>query len=467
MLWSSVEVLLLVLLLTRALLGGVFAAPALAADAPPALVQTDAVTTTLPNGLVLIVESQPRTDLVALHLKYGVGSRDQAAGQGGCAHLFEHLMFEGSGHVPQNAFDEWLTAAGGDNNAWTSTDETAYHMTFPSGALDLGLFLESDRMGFLGGGLTAENLKNQQDVVLRERAQGYADPHGRDWDAMVSALYPEGHPYHSPVIGTEDDIRAFSLDSTRSFWEAHYRPRNGVLAIVGNVEPAGARQAAERWFSDIPDKGPASVRAATPELPPRRVDTYLEDAVEDWTVYLTWPGPERFSADEAALETLMAVLSGGRGTRLDDTLYYKGGLATEVWAAFYGGDIGGPIIISAVAPKPKLTKLTKKIEAEIAGIIAHPPTEAELQRARVALSSQLQDQLEEPAGRANWLADCQAAFGHPDCMAELWTRYQKVTSADVVAVAQRWLVADRRVSLSVIPQGRGGALPGAAPVEIK
>ncbi len=443
------------------------AAAALAADQAPALLRTDAVVTTLPNGLTLVVEEQRRTDLVALHLKYGVGSRDEGPGQGGCAHLFEHLMFEGSAHVPQNAFDTWLTAAGGDNNAWTSNDETAYHMTFPSGASELALFLESDRMGFLGGGLTAENLKNQQDVVLRERAQGYAEPHGRDWDALMTVLYPEGHPYHSPVIGTEADIRAFSLDSTRAFWESHYRTRNGVLALVGNLAVADAQALAGRWFSDVPDKGAASQRTPMIELPPRRVDTYLEDAVEDWTIYLTWPGPQRFTKDEAALDILTAVLSGGRGTRLDDALYYDTGLATEVWAGFYSGDLGGPIIVSATVPKSKLKKVTKKIEAEIADLIAHPPTEQELARARVARASQLQDQLEEPEGRATWLADCQAYTGRPGCMVEVWERWQSVTSADVVAAAERWLSADRRVSLSVVPQGQGGALPGASLVELR
>jgi len=443
-------------------------APALAAGAiPPALLQTSAVTTTLPDGLVLVVEEQRRTDVVALHLKVNVGSRDQAPGEGGCAHLFEHLMFEGSAHVPNNAFDTWLTAVGGDSNAWTSEDETAYHMTFPAGATSLGLFLESDRMAFLGGGLTAENLKNQQDVVLRERAEGYARPHGRDWDAISSLLFPEGHPYHSPVIGTEGDIRAFSLDATKNFWNHHYGPKNSVLALVGNLSVADAESAAARWFEDVPAEAPAPPRAGFQELAPRRVDAYLEDAVEDWTLYLVWPGPARFTKDEAALDLLISMLSGGRGTRLDDALYYKGGLASEVWGEFYAGDLGGPFVLSATTPKAQLPKIEAAIQKEIAGLIANPPSERELERARVARTSELLSQLERPEDRANWLADCQATTGHPGCMTEVWQRYQDVTSADVVEAARHWLSDDRRVSLSVIPTGKGGALPGATLVELK
>lgn len=438
-----------------------------AGTSTPELFKTGATVTTLPNGLTVVVEEQRRTDVVALHLRYGVGSRDQGAGQGGTAHLFEHLMFEGSAHVPQNMFDTWLTTAGGQNNAWTSSDETAYHMTFPSGALDLGLFLESDRMGFLDAGLTEENLKNQQDVVLRERAEGYAAPHGRDWDALTVLLYPEGHPYHSPVIGTEADIRGFSLEATQAFWQAHYRPRNAVLAVVGNVSAEAAVSAVSRWFGDVPDPGPATPRGTAPSMPDRATNGLLEDAVEDWTLYVAWPGPTRFSAEEPALDLLMEVLSGGRGTRLDDALYYEGKLATEVWGGFFSGDLGGPILLVATAPKPSLKKIAKKMDRLLDEIARTPPTPAELERARIALLSGLLDQLEEPAGRANWLADCQAAFGRPDCLPELWSRFQAVTPEDVSKAAATWMVDARRVTLSVVPQDKGGALPGAERVELR
>lgn len=445
-----------------------FVAAALAQppSATPPLFQSNATVSKLPNGLTVVIEEQRRTDVVALHLRYGVGSRDQAAGEGGCAHLFEHLMFEGSEHVPTNAFDEWLTSAGGSNNAWTSYDETAYHMTFPSGALDLALFLESDRMGFLAPGLTAENLKNQQDVVLRERAEGYSAPHGRDWDALGVLLWPQDHPYHDPIIGTERDIRGFTLDATRNFHSQHYRASNGVLALVGNVDTAEALGALTRWFGDVPDAGPATERQRPAPLPDRAAKGYLEDGVEDWSVMMAWPGPERFAEDSAAIDLLMYVLSDGRGTRLDDALYYKGKLATEVYGFYYPGDLGGPIALYASTPSPRLDMVAAVMEKTVTSLLTSPPTEAELARARSRMKSSLLAQLEEPESRANWLADCQYYFGTPECLPRVWERYEAVTSADLSRVAATWLTPQRAVSLSIVPTGKGGALAGASLVEL-
>src|SRR5690606_22718507 len=199
--WSLREVPLVWMMLARV---------ALAGSGPFAV---DASVHTLDNGLVVILEEDHRTDQVALHLHYGVGARDELPGEYGCAHLFEHVMFEGSANVGPNQFDALLTGAGGWNNAYTSEDETAYYLALPSGALDLALFLESDRMAFLDAGLTQGNLENQQAVVLQERDQGYAEPNGRDFDALTRLAFPEGHPYHHPVIGTVDDVSGFRLDA--------------------------------------------------------------------------------------------------------------------------------------------------------------------------------------------------------------------------------------------------------------
>ncbi|MEZ4238392.1 MAG: insulinase family protein [Myxococcota bacterium] len=179
-------------------------------------------------------------------------------------------MFEGSADVPVDKFDEWLSAGGGDNNAYTSADETAYVMSFPSGALDLALFLESDRMGFLDAGLTAENLENQQKVVLQERAESYAEPNGRDSDAMDRLSWPDGHTYHHPVIGTVADVEGFTLEGVRGFWGAHYRPSNAVLAIVGNFDADEALARVRHWFSDVLDRGGPSSGPRRPCAAARR-----------------------------------------------------------------------------------------------------------------------------------------------------------------------------------------------------
>ncbi|MFT4625500.1 MAG: zinc protease [Myxococcota bacterium] len=435
-----------------------------AADDPFAL---SPKSTVLPNGLTVFVEPDTRTDTVALHLHYGVGARDEVEGEQGCAHLFEHLMFEGSASVPTNKFDEWLTAAGGWNNAYTSHDETAYHMAFPSGALDLALFLESDRMGFLDAGLNQENVENQQKVVLQERAEGYAEPNGRDWDALDRLTWPVGHPYHVPVIGTVADIEGFQIDAVRGFWKKHYRPRNAVLAIVGNVDPDVALERVRHWFSDVPDPGEPLARVSEPPVwtPPAERHGVLEDDVEERTLWLVWPTVPIGHEDEPALDVLGYVLSYGRGTRLDEKLELKG-IATGNDAFLYTGDIGGQFIVYASSERTPLAKLDKVVHKEIAKVAKSPPGDAEVERAVKAVKAYLLSAIEDPVDRSQWIVDCHRLRGTPDCLGAEYARYAAVTPEDVSRVAAQYLTKDRFISLSVVPRGDDGAMPGARPVEL-
>ena len=437
-------------------------APAEAADpfAPKLLVET------LHNGLTVVVEEQHRTGDVAVHVQYRVGSMDEAQGQRGGAHLFEHLMFERSANVPQDMFDTWVTAAGGENNAWTDTDATAFHMRVPAGALDLALFLESDRMGFLDEALDWNNLRNQQDVVLQERAEGYAEPHGQDWDALQTLLYPEGHPYHVPVIGTVSDVRGFSKERARDFWGRNYAPENAVIVIVGHVDAEEAMARARHWFGDVPRReGPTGARGV--ELPPEQAtDGLLLAPVSDWSVYLAWPTPPRGHADEAALELLSYVLSYGRGTRLDEAIYYQRRFATYSNAWLDSGLLGGMFVMVGALPKAKSRKLEARMMGVLEDLVDNPPQDWELARARMAIESDLLDQMEAPETRAEWWADCWATVGKPDCLDEVWARYERVDVGDLVDVTRKYLVPERRVSLSVVPEAVGGGLPGASRVEL-
>ena len=437
------------------------------AETPP-LLQTTATVTTLDNGLTVVLEESHRTDTVALHLRFGVGSRDEVDGERGCAHLFEHLMFEGSANVPGASFDEWLTQAGGGNNAWTSDDTTAYHMTFPSGASELALFLESDRLGFLSAGVTEENVANQRDVVLQERAEGYAEPHGRDWDAFSRLMWPAGTPYHVPVIGTVEDVAGFTVEGTRSFWERHYRPDNAVLVLVGNFETAQMLERVEWWFSDVPEKpAPATPRLVEPiALPDAGGNGVIEDAIEDWGIWMGWAIPDSLHEDTVALDMLTYILSYGRGTRLDDAMYYKRRIANETWAWVSPGELASQFIIYTASVKPRIPKMARMIEGVLADVVKNPPTEAEMARAKAVLLAETLDNLERPEDRAEHLSDCMALLGKPDCFAESWARYEAVTSEDIVRAAQTWLTDERQVTLSVIPEGEGGALPDARPVEL-
>lgn len=438
-------------------------AAALAAEAPA--LSTSAEVHVLDNGLTVILEESHRTDTVALHIKYGIGSRDEVDGEHGCAHLFEHLMFEGSANVPTNAFDTWLTAAGGSNNAWTSEDETAYHMTFPSGALDLALFLESDRLGFLDAGLTEENLTNQQSVVLQERNQGYAEPHGGDWDALVQLLYPADHPYHIATIGTVADVEGFQTEAVNDFWRRHYRPKNAVLALVGHFDSAEALERVTHWFSDVPDTGEALPRVERPAEPSfAPTHGVIHDEVEDRTVYLAWPGAPLGSKDEASLDLLSWVLDGGRGTPFADKMYYRGNLTTNAGLTSWGSEIDGAIVAYATSPHASLKKLTRKMEAILRRAAKKEVDASALERARTAVLGGILDSMEDPVSRATAFADCYAQTGDANCLQASWDRYVAATPADLADVARRYIRDDRRVTLSVVPKDDTGALPGAIEV---
>jgi zinc protease len=439
-------------------------AAALAADG----FETQASVHTLPNGLTVILEESHRTDTVALHLAFGVGSRDEREGEKGCAHLFEHLMFEGSANVPTDQFDAWLTQAGGANNAWTSEDTTAYHMTFPSGALDLALFLESDRLGFLDAGLVEENVSNQQLVVLQERNEGYANPNGRDWDAMSRLTWPADHPYNTPVIGTVADIEGFAIDKVRAFWERHYRTQNAVLSLVGNFEEAQALERVAFWFSDVPDKGPpeARVEGHPPQGPTENRDGYILDEVEEGTVYQLYPSVPMGHEDEPALEVLSYLLSYGRGTRLDDRLFYDAKFASDEGAFFYGMDIGGQFIVYARDHKTSLKKLDRLMSKVISEVISRPPTDDELNRAKRSIRGERLDSLEYVENRAEALVDCYRTTGEANCLSADAARYEAVTADDVVRVVSTYLRPEDKQLLSVVPKETGGEITGSVRVEL-
>lgn len=437
---------------------------ALGADVDP--FHVEAAVETLPNGLTVIVVENHRTDTIALHETFNVGSRDERDGEHGCAHLFEHLMFEGSANVPSNMFDQWLTEAGGENNAYTSEDETAYHMTFPSGALDRALFLESDRLGWLDAGLNPENVANQQSVVLQERAEGYAEPGGRDWDVASRLIFQADHPYHTPVIGTVADVRGFQVPAVVDFWRRHYTPGNAVLVLVGNLHTAMALDSVRRWFSDVPAREVRPRNVAPVASTVTGAAALVEDDVETRTVYLQWPTVQARHEDEAALDVLASVLSYGHGTRLDDALYYTHAIASDVGAFHQSQELAGGFYIYASSPNVPLRRLERKAIRVVEGLTRAPPTTAEVNRARAGIRASLLDALEAPADVAEHVADCWRLTGKADCMPDLWARYEAVTPADVQRVAAKYLIPVTPNSISNVPRGDHGALPGAVTVEL-
>jgi len=392
---------------------------------------------TLDNGLRVVVEHQDRTDQLAVHLHVGVGSRDEAPGEHGLAHLFEHLMYEGSRNAPGNAYDTLVTEAGGQNNAYTTHDETAYHAVVPSGALERMLFLESDRLGFLAEGITDKAVNNQIDVVLQEREQSYATVHGKDLDTLQQLLYPPEHPYHRPVIGTEADVRGFTVDTARAFHRRFYRPSNVVLVIVGPVEPDHVIERVKHWFSDVPDRS-VTPRARPTELPHHATTQrgLLADNVDDFTVYLAWYGVPLGHPDEAALVVASYLLSDGRGTRIDRH-YYRKGWVTDSDTRSWSSELDGEFFVSMSSDKPRVGRLERILRREVRGLIRRPPTPAELDRAKRRIRSTLLDRLEDPADRAEVLVDCVRLTDDPDCTARDWERVRQVSADDVVRALER------------------------------
>ena len=431
------------------------------------LLDTDASVFTLENGMTVVLEENHRTDQVAVHLHYGVGSRDELDGERGLAHLFEHLMFEGSENVPGSAFDEWLTSAGGSNNAFTTEDETAYHETFPSGALDLVLFMESDRLGYLQAGLTQENLDNQIDVVLQERARGYAERGGKTWDALSRLMYPPEHPYHVPVIGTVADIQGAKLTTVQEFFSRHYRPKNAVLGLVGHVNADQVKERLEWWFSDVPGPEVAEKRNRSIDVPRTPANGYLEDVyAKEAALYMAWRTVPLGHADQMALDVASWVLSDGRGTRLDDRLYYKSGLAVGDGVYSISQELDGQFVVFASTSRAPLARIQRVVLKVMSGLVKKPPTEAELHRAKQAIRSDLLNQMERPSERVEVLVDCVRQQNRPDCLRKDLELLDAVTADDVVGVVEKWLGPEAMVTLSVVPVDSQLQLDGAKRVEL-
>jgi zinc protease len=278
---------------------------------------------TLDNGLDVLVHEDHSLPIVAVNVWYHVGSKNEVPGRTGFAHLFEHLMFEGSQHYDRGYFHP-LQEAGAALNGSTNADRTNYWEVVPGNALDLALWMESDRMGYLLPALTEAKFSNQREVVLNERRQNYENrPYGLAGMAIVSALYPADHPYHWLTIGGADDIRAAHIDDVRAFFQRYYHPANASLALAGDIDPEMGFLLAEEYFGEIPaGEKPARVSVPAPAPPPADVKLVLEDRVELPRVYMAWHSPALFAEGDAELDLVAEVLASGKTSRLYRALVY-------------------------------------------------------------------------------------------------------------------------------------------------
>ena len=418
---------------------------------------------TLANGLTVILHEDHSVPLVTVNMWYLVGSGDEQPGRTGFAHLFEHVMFMGSQHVPVGMYDQWLEAAGSTTpNGSTNTDRTNYYETLPSHALPLALWLEADRMGWLLPTMDQEKLDLQRNVVKNERRQSYDNqPYGTASETILAALYPTGHPYSWPTIGSMEDLSAARLEDVTAFFRTYYAPNNATLTIAGHFDPDSARTWVRRYFGDIP-RGPA--QPARPTLPrvtiPRDTFLVLEDRVQLPRFYYEWHSPKAFHADDAALDLLAYILAGDKNSRLYRRLVYDMQAAQGVSAAQQSRRLDGSFQV-VVAPRPNQAPaaLAAVVDEEIARVIAEGVEARELERARNRFRASFLDRLASISSKADQLNFYNYYVGEPDHAAEDAARYDGVTPADVQRVARTYL-GRPKVVLTVVPQGRRELMVG-------
>jgi zinc protease len=370
--------------------------------------------------------------------------------------LFEHLMFMGSGHVKPGQFDEWLEAAGGDNNGSTQNDRTNYYINVPSNALELALFLESDRMGYLLDTMTPKTVDAQRDVVNNARRQSYENrPYGIADITLGEMLYPDGHPYHWPVIGYMPDLTAASYDDVVQFFKTYYTPANASLVVAGDLDTAKARALVEKWFSDVkPGPKPAPMTIPGVELHGVEKKT-LADNVQLPRLYLAWLTPPHLDPGDAALDVVADVLAGGKNSRLYKRLVYDMQIAQSVDASQNSQALSSFFLIDAT-PRPGHTieELLKVIDEELDRLKREPPTEHELERSLNQIEASFYNRMERSggfSGKADQLNAYYTETGDPDWFNEDLGRYRPLSPSDIRAAAEFYLPKDRRVELTVVP----------------
>ncbi len=412
---------------------------------------------TLGNGLRVVAAPDPSFPVVAINLWYGVGSRDERPGRTGFAHLFEHMMFQGSAHVEKNGHFEHVERAGGSLNGSTWYDRTNYYETLPSHHLDLGLWLEADRMGFMLDAMTQEKLDNQRDVVKNEKRQRYDNQPYGDWDEHVQRLtWPEDHPYHHTVIGSMEDLDAASLDDVAEFFRTYYVPNNAVLTVAGDADPRRVFEAAEHWFGDIPagaapppvpgriDAGP--VLGATP-----RADLSRDVPLPRLIVALRIPPytDPRFDAVDMAAQ----ILGQGRGSRLYRSLVREKRVARAASTYALPLVTGGSMMLAFVTgyPETDLAELEAALGDELDSMA--DVTDAEVERGRVLAEAREVRGLESMAQRADVLSMYTTVFDDPGRLNDAVTRIRAVDTDDVRAVSRSFFGADNRAVVAYRPSG--------------
>lgn len=423
-------------------------------------------TFTLPNGLQVVVHEDRKAPIVAVNIWYHVGAKDEPVGKSGFAHLFEHLMFQGSENHRDEFFVPFEKVGATNQNGTTNQDRTNYFENVPTTALDMALWMESDRMGHFLGAVDQALLDEQRGVVKNEKRQSENQPYGLVWDALSRASYPEDHPYHRSVIGSMADLDAASLDDVKDWFRSWYGPNNAVLVLAGDIDVATAKEKALRYFGDIPAS--ITVPKIAPDPAPRKTSTRetMSDRVAQARIYRVWNVPEFGNPDLERLSLVAHVLGGSRSSRLDKRLVHETKLADSVSAGSWGSELGSTFAIVVNASKPEnVEKIEAILDEEVKRLIADGISAGELERARTVFEAGFVRGIERIGGfggKADALAECAVFMGDPGCFRDSLKVLAAATPESLQKTASTWL-AQGDHTLVVMPGQTRPQAPEDAP----
>jgi zinc protease len=407
----------------------------------------------LSNNLEVILFQNRSIPFTAFNIWYRVGSANEKKGKTGLAHLFEHMMFQGSKNVPKEMHFRYIQEAGGSLNASTSFDRTNFFEKLPSNDLELALWLESDRMGFFLEALDQIKLDNQKSVVLNERLERYDNqPYGLAWEKLISNLYSDGHPYSWPTIGFYNDIESYTLEDVQSFFTQYYSPSNATIVIAGNFEINKVKSLVEKYFGEIKNNiTPIQINAQSAQLNETKFLQY-EDKVNLERIYIAWHTQNAFGADDAALDILSDLLTGSKNARLTRKLVYELEIAQDVNSMQYSGKYGGHFMIVATAkPGKSLDEIKKIIFNEVSILTDNNITTQELQRSKNIIRSNFIYSLQNIDTVADMLNLYNFYLGNPDSFNFDLNRYNNVDENFLKQVVKRYLL-NNYVELRIVPE---------------
>lgn len=409
----------------------------------------------LPNGLNVILSVDHSVPTVAVDVWYHVGSKNEMPGRTGFAHLFEHVMFTGSGHVPYGLHDKLTQGVGGNNNGSTNNDRTNYYEVVPSNYLESAIWMEADRMGWLLDTLDLAKLNAQRDVVKNERRERVDNqPYGRVFEIYASAIYPKNHPYSWPVIGSMADLSAASENDVKDFFRLYYAPNNATLAVVGDFDPAQAKEWIAKYFTDVP-QGKKVERPSVPLVALEKGKRLVyEDSVKIPRLYIDWPTVGAKDEDDHVLDIIADILTGARTARLTKALVFDSELAASINAfQATNEDVGEFLLIATPRPEHSLTELEAKVDEVMQKFLAEGPTPEEMQKATSGAELNFLRGLESNLGKADQLLNGAVYHGDPGYFRTDYEKRLSVTAADVKRVANKYF-SRGRVVLSVVPKGK-------------